>query len=306
MAVTLSKAPPVEALLVVNTQSRRGVGAFERASAALTRLGVRLVGTHPVEQPSRVPEVVAAAADEGIPLVVVGGGDGTIAAATKHLAGRETALGVIPLGTGNDFARNLGLPFDVESACEVIAHGQVALVDLGQLDEHCFVNVAAIGFSGRVARRVTVPGKRLLGRGAFLIAALRELLTVQSFQARVIGDDHCYELTTTLVVIGNGRNHAGGRLTAPASDIHDRRLTVYAAPDGSRRSLLRLAWCLARGQPTGSGGNPRFTTTAVSVETDVPVEVDADGEVVQTTPVTARVLPEALRVIVPPKSRIGW
>lgn len=300
MPVTLNKAPPTEAILVVNTQSRRGIGAFERACRALARLGIRLLGTYPVDRPTEVPKVAAAAANAGIPLVVVGGGDGTIAAAARHLVNRETALGVIPLGTGNDFARNLGLPFDVESACEVVAQGKVALVDVGQFDGHCFVNVAAIGFSGRVARRVSVLGKRLLGRGQFLIAAVLELLAVQPFQARVTGDDRRYDLTTTLVVIGNGRYHAGGRLIGRDASVDDHRLTVYATPDGSRRSLLRLAWRLAWELPIGDGEFPYFTTTAVRVETEPLVEVDADGEVVQTTPVTARVLPNALHVVVPP------
>lgn len=299
MPITPSKAPPTDAVLVVNTQSRRGIGAFERAGTALVRRGIHLRGAYPVDRPERVPAVVAAAADAGIPLVVVGGGDGTIAAATKHLAGRDIVLGVVPLGTGNDFARNLGLPFDVESACEIIAHGKVASIDLGRLDGHCFVNVAAIGFSGRVARRVSVLGKRLLGRGVFLIAALRELLALEPFQARVSGDDLHYHLTTSLVVIGNGRYHAGGRLVGRNAGVDDRRLTVYATPDGSRRSLLQLAWRLAWQQPIGTGEFPYFSTTAVTVETDPPVEVDADGEIVQTTPVTARVLPNALRVIVP-------
>src|SRR5699024_2573811 len=122
---------PTRAALIVNTRSRTGAEAFSRAREILTGLGVPITSAYPVRDPARIPETVHEALREGADLLVLGGGDGTVSSVVDHLADELPVLGLLPLGTANDFARTLQIPTDLRRACEVIVGHRVVDVDLG-------------------------------------------------------------------------------------------------------------------------------------------------------------------------------
>jgi|GEM_PF-166937 len=121
------------AVLIVNTYSRRGENLFFRAMDGLDARGIKLAAAYPVRNPKRLPEFVKEAIGRGHKLIIVGGGDGTISSVVDYFVERDIALGVLPLGTGNSFARSLGIPVDINGALDVIAKGKLATIDVGEV-----------------------------------------------------------------------------------------------------------------------------------------------------------------------------
>ncbi|MBY0514894.1 MAG: hypothetical protein K2P78_13385, partial [Gemmataceae bacterium] len=147
------------ALLVVNRGSRSGEASHAAAVRHLTRLGFDLVDAAPQAPVADAIRTHAA----GVELVVLGGGDGTLNAAADALAAAGKPVGVLPLGTANDLARTLGLPTDLAAAAQVIADGHTRRIDLGRVNGRPFFNVASIGLSVAVTRRLSKGSKGWLG-----------------------------------------------------------------------------------------------------------------------------------------------
>lgn len=306
------------AVLVVNSRSRRGRHLYARAHRMLRESGVEFARVLPVTDPSRLRELFTEILAMEPDLVVVGGGDGTIAEAVGHLAHRDIALGVLPLGTTNNFARSLELPMDLKSAVRTLAvaapgGGKVADVDVGWFTstgdpqddgsrddrEHIFANMVSLGVSVHVAEHVPHGLKRVLGRGAYALTAARLLPRHRAFTARVTVGGRTTELMTHQLNIANGAHHSGQRIARDASP-DDRLLAVYRLGDERR---LRLASATARHVLTGQWRSLKedafLTTAEVEIETDPPLRVDVDGEIRGRTPVSIRLRGNALRVIVP-------
>jgi len=303
------------AVLIVNARSRRGRRMFGEARRLLDEAGVGFAQVIPVTEPARLPEIFTGALASEPDLIVVGGGDGTVATAVSHLAHRDVALGVLPLGTTNNFARSLELPQDLASAVTVLREGKVADVDVGWFttaddnedddneteedERHIFANMVSLGLSVQVADKVPHGLKRIIGRAAYALTAARLLPRHEAFKATIrIGDD-VSEVRTHQLNVANGAHHSGQRIARDASP-DDRLLAVYRLGDERR---LRLASATARHVLTGqwrSLSEGAFMTTGqVDIETDPPMGVDVDGEIRGRTPVRIRLLGNALRVIVP-------
>ena len=160
---------------------------------------------------------LAAAIDLQPDLLIVGGGDGSISEAARRLAYRDMALGILPLGTTNNFARTLGIPLNVAGAIGILAAGRVADVDLGRPGDTIFANLVSAGLSAQVAAHVPHQLKRLLGRAAYPLTALAGLPRHRPFHARITAGDRRYTLDTHQLNIANGRFQAGRPITADAS-----------------------------------------------------------------------------------------
>lgn len=287
-------------VLVVNTRSRRGRRLYFEALRRLADEGFRPMRTYAVTDPARLPEILDEALGLEPDLLVVGGGDGTLSGAVKHVAHRDVALGVLPLGTTNNFARSLGLPLDLARAVKVLSHGKVADIDLGMAGDTPFANLASFGVSVQVAGTVKPWLKRLLGRAAYPLTALTVLPRHRPFRAYVTVDGRRHELLTHQLNIANGRYHGGWQIAKDIS-IDNRRLVAYAL--GSGRRLRLLAETMARaatGRWTSLAGGPFVTGAELLIETDPPLPADVDGEVRLRTPLTIRTVPNGMRVMVPP------
>src|SRR3712207_1148460 len=134
------------AALIVNTRSRSGERTFFEALDRLEEMGVSLGATYAIRDPVRLPETVREVLHEGSDyrLLILGGGDGSVSSVVDFLANHRIVLGLLPLGTANDFARTLEIPADVEKACETIVKGKVVDVDLGLAGDNYYVNVASV------------------------------------------------------------------------------------------------------------------------------------------------------------------
>ncbi len=286
------------AALVINTRSRRGQRLYRVAGSQLEAAGLDLLGRFPVDRPGQLEAGLSAALDLRPDLLIVGGGDGTLSLASRRLAYRDVALGVLPFGTTNNFARSLGIPLDVAGAVGVLAGGKVADVDLGQAGGTFFANLVSVGLSGHVAATVRHDLKRLLGRVAYPLTALARLPVHRPFQVTIATADERRTLRTHQLNIANGSFHGGRPITSDAS-ADDRLLLAYTLGDDSPLALITATVRHALLGARRSQTEPAFLVTGeLWLHTDPPLPLDIDGEISGRTPVRITLAPNALRVMV--------
>ena len=286
------------ALLLVNRRARRGGYSLDGATAVLRQGGVELL-----EVPMPPRDQLTAAIREHAPtvdLVIVGGGDGTINASAKGILETGLPLGILPLGTANDLARTLALPLDPAAAASVIVAGRLRDIDVGEANDVPFFNVASIGFSAELARRLTGESKRRWGKLGYAIVAARLLRRMQPFHAHLRHDDCDEEVQTLQVAVGSGRFYGGGLAVAEGAAPDDGRLDVYSLETSHWLQLLALLPGLKRGTHVRSRKVRAFRTTELSLHTRRPRDIDADGELMTRTPARFRVRPAAVKVFAPP------
>ena len=295
------------AALIVNTRSRSGERTFFEALDRLQELDVSLGVTYAIRDPARLPETVRAIVDDSsrYRFLILGGGDGSVSSVVDFLANRDVTLGLLPLGTANDFARTLEIPLDIDQACQTIANGRVVDVDLGLVRDNYYVNVASTGLSVKVTQALT-PRLKRIGALAYPTAAIRAFFQHEPFSARLTfpdGDLETVEYGRLLhLAVGNGRFYGGGMILAPEASIDDRRLDVLAIQLGRPRTLLGVARYIRSGDFIQMEGVHHHRTERVLLETEPELPINIDGEVVTSTPQEFSVDHNALKVIVPPGS----
>jgi diacylglycerol kinase (ATP) len=296
------------AALIVNTRSRSGERTFFEALDRLEELGVPLGATYAIRDPVRLPETVREVLHEGsgYRLLVLGGGDGSVSSVVDFLAHHDVILGLLPLGTANDFARTLGIPSDIEGACQTIAGGKVVDVDLGLAGDNYYVNVASVGLGVGATQALSPWLKKSAGPLAYPVAAIKAFLRHAPFSARLTfpdGDHEPVEYGRLLqVAVGNGRFYGGGMVVAPESGIDDRSLDIYAIEMGRHRDLIGVARYLKSGDFIRSESVSHYCTERVRLETEPDLSINIDGEVVAKTPQDFSMAHNALKVLVPPES----
>lgn len=282
--------------MLVNPNARRGeqaLGVVPRLEAA----GFEVAVERFVDRAEVSPDIVRRA--PGTDLVVVCGGDGTLAAAARGLMETGLPLGVLPLGTANDFARTLGIPLDLAAAADVIVRGHSRRVDVGEVNGHCFFNVASLGLSADLARGLTKERKRRFGRLAYAVQALEVLLLARPFRAEIVSQSERSQVRTLQIAVGNGRHYGGGSVVHQHAAIDDGHLDLYSLDPASVWKLALMFDSFRRGRH----GAWDEVLTAKCVEFDVrtskPMAVNADGDIVTQTPAHFRVRPAAVEVFTP-------
>ncbi len=285
--------------LLVNDRSRLGFHAEAAVLRALRGEGIKPAFSARVKRSRGLMAAIDALLAEGVDRLIVGGGDGTLSAVAGRIARRPVELGVIPLGTANDFARTLNIPPSLEAAARVIASERVQLVDLGRANDAHFLNVASIGMSVSAMDELSPWVKHWFGSLAYFYAGARAFGRHPIFQFRGRVGADTIESTAHQIVVGNGRFYGGGVLVARQSTLEDGLLHAYALGTRGRWQLL---WTIARlrlGIPIDRPGDFFIPTTSLAVETWPALPVNCDGEIRTTTPVTFAVEPAALRVLAP-------
>jgi diacylglycerol kinase (ATP) len=288
------------AVLVVNARSRRGARLYQAAGRQLAAAGFDLLGSFAVTRTGQLEPSLAAALDLEPDLLIAGGGDGTLSLAARHLAYRDVALGIVPLGTTNNFARTLGIPLTVAGAVGLLARGKVADVDLGQVNGTFFANLVSVGLSGHVAATVRHDLKRLLGRAAYPLTALARLPRHRPFRAVITAGGQDRAMTTHQLNIANGSFHGGRPITSDAS-ADDRLLLAYSLGGGSRPALIGATTRHVLAGARRTQAEPAFLATReLWLRTEPPLPLDIDGEIHGETPARIALAPNALRVMVDP------
>ncbi len=243
-----------------------------------------------------------ACAGRSFDVVVVGGGDGSVRAAASVLAGSDIPLGVLPLGTLNHFARDLGLPLDLEGAVRLIASGRIGLLDVGEVNGRVFLNNSSLGiYPHLVAER----DRRRRHGPRWLAAALalcRVLWRLPRPELRVLGPGWEAVRRTTCLCIANNAYQLDAFASAKRLRIDKGKLCLYMANGQSRMALLQLAIraLLGRLEPDRDFRRVSLESVEISVRRRRRVRVALDGEsMVFRPPLHYRIRPRALRVIVP-------
>jgi YegS/Rv2252/BmrU family lipid kinase len=256
-----------------------------------------------LEQPERLADTVREVLDVGCDPVIIGGGDGSFSTAANVLARQRVTLGLIPLGTANDFARTLGIPEDIEGACAVIAKGAVVEMDLGRIGDRYYLNLASAGLAGEVTRVLPRWLKRVVGPLAYPIGTAYTFLRYKPFDAQLAfpdGDHRSVTIRRLLQIgVGNGHYYGGGMVVAPAAKPDDGLLDVYVIEHRRWRKLLPIAAALKTGDYIHRAGVHYYRTTAVALRTNRPIDVDVDGDPDGTTPQRFSIACAALRVLAP-------
>ncbi|MBR8830056.1 MAG: Diacylglycerol kinase [Chroococcopsis gigantea SAG 12.99] len=287
-----------KALLVINRHSRKGKANFAQAVEMLDGLGFHLITT-PVNDFAEFPNIIAKYR-EGIDLIIVGGGDGTLNAIVDSLVGVNLPLGILPLGTANDLARTLSIPTSIPEACRVIAGDYKKTIDLGLVNGKYFFNVASMGLSVKITQKLTKGLKRRLGILAYAWTAIQVLSQTRPFHAEIRTDTGESMFVKTLqIAVGNGRYYGGGMTIAEDAAIDDQRLDLYSLELQKWWQIIPLLTAL----PKGSQGLLPWVRTLsghqISVSTRKAHSINTDGEITVATPATFSVIPRALEIYAP-------
>ena len=293
---------------VVFNPSARGARA-RRFYSALQRLAPACT-LCPTLHPGHAIELAAHAAREGVDTLVAAGGDGTLSEMVTGLASVPDALeavrlGVIPLGTSNVFARELGLPRRPEAAWRVIQSGAERRVDLpglewgppGQRQTRHFVQLAGAGLDSRAIARVHWGVKQRVGPLAYGLAGLQALLGPQPPVTLSAGNTR---VTGELVLLGNGRFYGGSVPVFPAARNDDGLLDAVVFPRVTWLTLTRFAWAWLTGRPLRVPGTQTLRAERLEVTCPEPMPIEVDGDNVGVTPGVFTVRPRALRVLALP------
>ncbi|MBN9501759.1 MAG: hypothetical protein BGO01_15190 [Armatimonadetes bacterium 55-13] len=288
---------PRVAALIVNGKSRRGREWFPLVRQKLLDEGFELALTHLAKKPQTVGGQVDVAIRKGIPLVCVGGGDGTFSSVAGKFVDTDSVLGVLPLGTGNSLARDLGIKADVDEACQVLIDGFEQDIDLGLVNGQHFVNVATVGLTTRIAEGLDNDAKKRFGRAAYLVAVFKAVIKAKPFHTRLEFGGEVRESESIQVVVGSGRFHAGPFPVTPEAEITSGKLAGYSVNSVDRATLLRYGLRLWGGHHVDMPEVEEFTATQVKLSTTPLMRITVDGETGMRTPATFECLPQAVRVL---------
>jgi diacylglycerol kinase family enzyme len=297
-------------MLVILNRAAGSVGAkTEQRNDEISDLfavhGVKARIVH-CDQHTALEDLTAAAKDDPDEVVVGGGGDGTISAVAGTLVGTGKTLGVLPLGTLNHFAKDLGIPLDLGGAVQTIARGQVKEVDVAEVNGHVFINNSSLGIYPHIVSNREAQQERL-GRGKLpsaLWATLHAFRRFPFLDLRVNVDGQQLRRRTAFLFVGNNRYEIAGFKLGQRARLDTGKLGLYLAHRTGRLGLFRLGWNALRGRLHQEDDFESFLVEEATIEARKPrVLVAKDGEVEPlATPLHYRIRPRALRVMVPAES----
>jgi diacylglycerol kinase (ATP) len=285
------------ALLIVNNKSREGAAKLKAAVDALQAHGIE-----PVHRDCGSREELSrliVEQSDGVELVAVGGGDGTMNAAAPGLIETGLPLGVLPMGTANDLARTLGIAPDLDVAARVIAQGHTRRIDLGMVNGHPFFNVASIGLSAELAQQLTREIKRRFGRLGYALVAMQVLARAKPFRAEIISEEGSVRVRTLQIAVGNGRYYGGGNAVEATAAIDDQHLDLYSLEFQRAWKLALLARSFRYGEHGAWDEVRAIRAKEFDIRTRRPRSVNADGEIVTKTPAHFSLRENAVTVFTP-------
>jgi YegS/Rv2252/BmrU family lipid kinase len=252
------------------------------------------------EGPGHALELARAAVAARAALVCAWGGDGTVNEVARAVAGTGTALGIVPSGSGNGLARELGLPWDPAQALGVALGRRERVIDAGDVEGRLFVNLAGIGLDAHVAARFNARPSGRRGLWPYVAIGTRELLRYRAREYVIRVGSETWRERALVVVCANARQYGGGAVVAPTARPDDGHLDLVVVAERPPLVALRDALHLFRGTLDRAPGVRTARVTAVEITGPEPILFHVDGEAVTGGRVlTVRVRPAVLRVRVP-------
>ncbi len=285
--------------IIANPGSRRGRGEKHAAAIAAALLERDISHTlHMTRRPLHAAELAREAVLAGEELVLCVGGDGTVSEAASGLCGSETALGIIPAGTGDDFARYLKLPKGPLNALDVALHGRCRTVDLGQANGRVFINAAGSGLDVAVLRHTLFYKRFFHGLPAYMLGVLRAVLSFRPALLELSYSGGEVSRKCLLVNVANGRYFGGGMMVAPEAEADDGLFDVHYVDELSRLKILFLLAGFVGGKYVRYRCTHHIRCDSLNVRFG-DNSLQLDGEILSGGNVEYRLLRSALKVMVP-------
>jgi diacylglycerol kinase family enzyme len=292
---------PAPLVVILNPCSGRGHIEAEKLAGLFRALGKEAQVVRPGAG-SEIITVASQAAAEGAAAVVAAGGDGTVSAVAYALAGTEIPMGVVPVGTLNHFARDVGIPGDVGEAVHTIARGRTIRVDVGEVNGRTFVNNSSLGLYPVMVKNREMQQRMGYGKWpAFVWAAAAAFRRFPFLKLWLAVDGRDLVRKTPLLFVGNNRYEMEGLHIGTRSSLQEGRLCLYVTHHTGRLGLLRLSLMALVGRLRRGRNFDVLSTTEFTVQTRRKrISVALDGEVMRMeSPLNYRIRPQAVRVIVP-------
>lgn len=299
------KNKPMRAKLIANPGAGNVLEAasrYEQVTSYLKEAGVKVDVAFARPKKEAIP-IAQRAVKEGYDVVIAMGGDGTIGAVIRGIAGSKARLGIIPAGTENDIARALGIPEDLKEACAIIASGNTRKVDLGCITtknekNHYFFMMIAIGLTATLYPMVNdVPNGKFGG----VMEAIKTILKYKPNPTvnLTLDDDSKIEVETMLVTITNTPVTGIKNLVAPDASMEDGLLDISVYPGFSKAELLNYFIKTANEGTTPDGRIQRYRAKKIKVKTSPKLDISSEGIIVGRGTAWIKLLPGAMRVIAP-------
>ncbi|WP_413581412.1 lipid kinase [Bdellovibrio sp. HCB288] len=233
------------------------------------------------------------------PIVLVGGGDGSVNEVLSSLTKYQLPLVVIPCGTANNLARSLDIPSDHKEALSLLLQGKIKNIDVGVANGIHFVNVIGIGLSTQVNRAVPSKMKRIFGVFAFVMTALQLAKRMTPFRVRIRCDNKEHTAYSWQLSVCNGRNYGNGLVIHEDAKLDDQTLHALSTEVEKWWHAFALVPSLLTGKFKTTHPVTAFSGNRMEIETKRPMNVDVDGDVKTKTPIKVEILPRALQIYVP-------
>ena len=242
-----------------------------------------------------------------VDLLVAAGGDGTLNEVLHGLMNMPTvlrpSLGIVPLGTANDFATGCGIPRDPTKALALCIKGEAVPIDVGKANDHWFINAASSGFGAEITATTSPELKRLLGPAAYTVMGAILAINLHHYQGRLTLPNREITGNGPVVIAGNGRQTGGGIQVAPRAYIDDGLLDVLIVRQISPTALLAAARELQQLPPDGEYIS-YWQTPWLEVHPEEEIPVNLDGEPLRFSTVRYEAVPKAIQLIVPPNCQL--
>jgi len=218
------------------------------------------------------------AARRGVDAVVAVGGDGTVNEVVNGLSGSDVPLGILPFGTANDFARQIGIPLEPDAAMDVILGRAPVRIDSAELNGRRFLNVSTGGVGAEATAETPLESKEALGMLAYAITGVKKLVELSPRRAYFAGPGFEYRGDFLVFAVGNGRETGGATALTPRASVTDGLLDVCIVEGMARAEFARLVLKLKRGDHLDEPGVRYAQLAELHVEAQEPISVNVDGE----------------------------
>jgi diacylglycerol kinase (ATP) len=252
--------------------------------------------------PGGAQKLAHAAVTQHVDIVIAAGGDGTINEIIQELAGSKTALGVLPYGTVNIWAREMGIPLQIVDARKVLLNGQIRSIDLGRCNDRFFLLMAGIGIDGAVTQAIEKKPIKRLGALGYLLIATWLGLGYPNFQARLrINNKRPVKLRALQIIVGNTQLYGGALKFTWEAKCDDGQLDVCVVRKRSMLGRIMVVIDFLLRRKNRQQWVRYYTATSIEINTRRPVAIQIDGEPVGHTPASFTIAPGALKALVPQK-----
>ncbi|WP_299820261.1 diacylglycerol kinase family protein [uncultured Pontibacter sp.] len=252
------------------------------------------------EYAGHAPLLAKEAADKGCEIVVAVGGDGTVNEVARGLLHAETALGILPKGSGNGLARHLKIPMGLDKAILTLNQGHITTIDSANINGHPFFTAAGIGFDAYISS--VFAGNKKRGLKTYVELVMREVLNYKHMPVKASINNKDFDTDCYVMAFANAAQYGNNAYIAPLADIQDGFLDVCLVRSLDLIKALNLSYCMLTKQLANSDSAEYFKTTHVKVNTERPIMYHADGEYIgEDTAFEVHMNPQSLKVLVPQK-----